>query len=253
MFLFDIPSLVGVLCCFFMGEDTKSPRWKSIAEMSLILGACLSLIAIIHMLSQLGDSVLIGQEIVLALLPMLYAGIIVGVCSIFSSTSMTKATNTQASFVQKAYSMALFAIVLVLAGLYNGLVVVFWDTRAFVLLLIFVGIPLANLWYRMSPQQKKEDAIYLVLQELRNYSVVAMAIAFGLSSICTLYYLDDPTAIGPCMAVGLLSQLYGCSVLGVASILDTHREKYTNNTIIIGVIIVILEIVMSITVLFVCA
>lgn len=213
MFLFDIPSLVGVLCCFFMGEDAQGPRWKSIAEMSLILGMCLSLIGIIHMLSQLGDSMLIGQKIALALLPMLYAGIIADVCSIASSASMIKATtNTQASFVQKAYSIVLFAIVLVLAGLYNGLAVVFWDTIAFVLLLIFVGIPLANLWYRMSPQQQEEDAIYLVLQELRNYSVVAMAIAFGLSSICTLYYLDTPTAIGPWMAVGLLSQLYGCRI-----------------------------------------
>lgn len=253
MFLFDLPSVLGVLFGLFMGDDSKHHRWKSILNISLILGACLSLIGIIRMLSQVDGSVFIGQHIAMALLPMLYSAIVAGLCSIFSSMiNSMEQEDSPTPFIHKAYSVALFAIVLLLDSVYDGSVIIFWDITAFGLMSIFSGVPVVILWYSryVQKQEKLAPSLHVDWHEIRYYTVLGMGVICGLSLICTLYYVDNPTAIGPWMAVGLLSQLYGCSILGVVSIMDTHKEKNIHYTVLIGIAIALLEIFLSISVLF---
>ena len=219
--LFDLPSLLfsssALVGGGIAGYRNKTKTFLIAKNLAIPIGIIGTLIGFINMLSSLDDPSALGPAIGVALLPTLYGILMFVLCHI--TLGYFSPINTMNSITSKNASKHFFslsniaAISLLLIVFFAGIEVhgsflSFIDFTS----LLFVGLLVCVPTYFEKPDNNQISLRYQRYQSLYKYSVITMVVAMLCSTISICSNVQDPTAIGPALAVGLLTPLY-CSVI----------------------------------------
>ena len=218
--LFDAPSLVLVLSSLLIGFVVGGRNvYKSLnlsKAISIPLGACGTLIGLSLMLIDLEDPSVIGPAITVAALPSIYGLLLSIVLDAIVSriNSPVEASSNQLIQVKTIGGCLLVVAIPIVISILYANPTVFIDVYAIVIVLI--GAP--SLTFLAAQTIEKR------IEALGKYSLLISLFAV-LCSIALLFtQWHDPTLIGPTMAIGLLSLLYGGILYTLSQVM--HHSLY---------------------------
>jgi flagellar motor component MotA len=202
-------------------------------DLALGAGFLGMLIGLVQMLSNLDDPTAIGPAMAVALLSAFY-GIFLGQivfraattdCFVRSTPRAENALQGMTFRVRELSALGLGAAVVVLVLLMKGSLLIYLNLPSIILLL---GGTLGALLWSFSPADmsrvcrayfgpddlEKEDAIlgYTLLTHLGELAIAVGLIGTLVGLVQMLQSLDDPTKIGPALAVALLVTFYAVAI-----------------------------------------
>lgn len=219
LLLFDLPSLLFVLSSlmigFIVGGRNLQQSISLSRAISVPIGACGTLIGFIRILTSLADPSSLGPAFTVALLPSIY-GLLLSVFLDAISSRMDSAPEASSQILQgnmiAGCVLSLMFPILVIT--LDAPLTAFIDFSS--VILIFLGAPLLSYF--------TERTVNARIKALGKYSIIMSLIAILCSASLLPSIWSDPTEIGPVMAVGLLSLLYGGVLYTLSQVL--HHSLY---------------------------
>ena len=220
----DLPSLLfvgSVLVAGAISESFNLKRSLSAArDLAVPMGLIGSLIGIVMMLANLEDPSLAGPALSVALLTTIYGLVLYPLLNCFASLFPSETAAEAAGLSKGVAGLAVLLIILAAALIMGGEAgdfMIFINLPSVLCLLILTIIPGLIGKYH----EEGEDPMPARLLALRDYSIATVLVGTLISGFGLLQNPGSPQTIGPSVAVGLLSLLYGL----LASLTATHLYR----------------------------
>lgn len=227
--ILDVPSLLFSSSALVVGGISGGKNiQKGIAiarDIAIPIGIIGTLIGFVNMLSSLDDPSALGPAIGVSFLTTLYGLILFVLCNIAVSQFPDENIEKQGPIIlQNGIAAGVFMMVLVAAMNTGGAALHFIDLTSIIIVFLFAVLP--TLLVNSKPQVKRSYFLNLS-RDLCTYSLVTLFAGMLYSGIMMLLYSHDPSAIGPAMAVGLLTPFYCCLLIvtGIVANITLKNEQ----------------------------
>jgi hypothetical protein len=211
--LLDIPSLLFSCSAIVAGGicGGRNIRKSCIVarDISIPIGIVGTLIGFVNLLSMMDDPSMLLPSIIIAFLTTFYSVIIFVLCHTLSTWYPKLQTPPQNSIIlQNGSAIGVLLVFLLIAMNYNGSLFIFIDVTSIAFVFLLVLLPTF-----LQKQDTSDQKSYLEHKSrvICKYSMITMVVAMLYSGVSLLIHLEDLSAIGPAMAIGLLTPLY-CSL-----------------------------------------
>lgn len=257
--ILDVPSLLfsgsAVVAGGIAGGRNIQKGFLVARDIAIPIGIVGTLIGFVNILSMIDDPSALGPSVGIAFLTTFYGILIFALCHTLSTWYPKKSIASQEPVViQNALAIGVFTIFLIGGITYKGSLFHFMDITSLGFVLLIVLLP-TFLEKQNTPEQKS----YLEHKSLVicKYSLIALVAGILYSGISVLMNLADPAAIGPAMAIGLVTPLYCCLFIVAGRMINITltnpqplQDIYTNTVISSMMLVVALFILFCVGVLF---
>ena len=225
--ILDIPSLLFSSSALVVGGISGGRNiQKGIAitrDIAIPIGIIGTLVGFVNMLSQIDDPSALGPSIGISFLTTLYGLLLFALCNIVVSWIQEDNTETSGNIlINNGAATGIFIITLIAAINTGGNVFHFIDVPSITIVFLFAILP--TLLEKSKPLTKKS----YILQKSRSlckYSSITLFIGMLYGGTMMLMNFEDPSAIGPAMAIGLLTPFYCCLLIVAGIVTDITLTK----------------------------
>jgi len=225
LMFFDLPSMmvsgsVLVMAAVIALGSNHRLMLVLARDAALPMGCLGLLIGAVKILVNLEDPTALRPSISVALLPVLYSTILYSfLLAVVPDDGTVEESASPIHWVRMALGMLILAGVIIAAMAFRTsllfFILPFIDPVSIVLIVVGVGLP-ALIGFLRSSQQRLRNT----LENVFNACLCTVGVGLLLGGIGIIFSLDDPSAIGPYMAVSLLTSLYGGGVMMFCGILS---------------------------------
>ena len=242
--ILDIPSLLFSSSALVVGGISGGRNIKRgvtiTRDIAIPIGIIGTLVGFVNMLSQIDDPSALGPSIGVSFLTTLYGLLLFALCNIIVSWFPEENTDISGpTLIQNGLATGIFLIVLAASIYSSGTIFHFIDFSSIVIVSLFAILPtlLAN-----SKTLTKNSYFLEKSKDLCKYSIITLFAGMLYSGIMMLMNLENPAAIGPAMATGLLTPFYCCLLIIAGIVTDitltkTQRQDARTSFIIASVLI----------------
>ena len=242
--ILDIPSLLFSSSALVVGGISGGrniPKGIAITrDIAIPIGIIGTLVGFVNMLSQIDDPSALGPSIGISFLTTLYGLLLFALCNIIVSWFPEDNTDiSKNTLIQNGLATVVFLIILAATMNAGGAIFHFIDVSSIIIVSLFAVLPtlLAN-----SKPLSKSSYLLEKSKDLCKYSIITLFAGMLYSGIMMLMNLENPAAIGPAMAIGLLTPFY-CCLLIIAGIVTgitltkTQKQEARTSFIIVSILI----------------
>ena len=228
--LFDLPCLIVVLSAivisFIACGQNRHHFFRLAAILCLPVGAMGTEIGWLKMLSDMTNPDAFGPASSVASFTIMYAflffPLLLSMGSRFANTPLKPNESARMRHIRVGGSLSLLGVLLLTAMVWKGSILYFIQIESILCIGLFVAMPT----FLHGPLKREETLFLSRCVVARNYSVVATISGLLIGTAGLLSGIDDPSTIGPNIALILLTSLYsGFIIVGSTLAYQVYAQK----------------------------